>query len=160
MSNFGSRKAFLMNNKEKDKNYYNGPQSLSPLPLHVASAVIKPLDGNNIRSVALVTMEKQANQQIHMLKRQAELIMQQVKEIEERVQLSVQIYKADINFDPTVGNIYHLYEKGERRFMSMIGPGEWDIVDKGFSFIASVELNPDKTWEVLSLSTDYSRSDM
>lgn len=149
-----------MDKKEKEDLYYQGPQSMSPVPLHVASAVIKPLDGNNIRSVALTTMEKQANQQIEMLKRQAELIMQQVREIEQRVQVSAQIYQADMNFEPAIGNKYYLYSKSDKRFMSMIGPNEWDVEEKELKYMATIELNPDKTWEILELGREYDQSDL
>lgn len=117
-----------MNNEnitEDTNNYYTGKPSLSPVPLHVASAIIRPYNKQQIKTVALETVEKQANQQIAMLKRQADLIMLQVKEIEERVKVSAEIYMADINFVPVIGNTYHLYEKNENRILSLVGPQEW-----------------------------------
>ncbi len=45
-------------------------------------------------------MQKQANQQIDMLKKQAETIMEQVREIENRLQVSYGIYEAEMKFTP------------------------------------------------------------
>ncbi len=56
-------------------------------------------------------MHLQAHQQIDLLRKQAELIMQQVKEIEERLKISELIYKSEMRFKPVLGQVYYLYEK-------------------------------------------------
>lgn len=138
--------------KEKEE-YYTGRDALAPVPMHVASAIIRPVDKNKLKAVALETIEKQANERIMMLKRQAGLIMEQVREIEERIKISQAIYEADIPFEPIINGIYHLYEKeNNKRFLSMIGPNEWGKTSAEKQFVASVQLNADKTWNVISLN--------
>lgn len=136
--------------------YWSGRDALSPVPLHVASAAIKPVDKGKIKSVALETVEKQANQQISMLKKQAELIMQQVREIEERVKIAAEIYAADISFEPVIGHTYHLYERNGKRALSLVGPKEWGRSKTAGKFIATVKLLADRTWEVLEVENQES----
>lgn len=125
-------------------------QSLSPIPKHVGSALIKPEDKGKIVSVALEAMNHYANQEVDMLRKQAELIMQQVKEIENRVQISQQIYQAEIRFVPKIMGIYHLYEKSDgTRILSMVGPKEWGSKMPYKQFVSSVKLLGDHTWEII-----------
>ncbi len=135
------------------KSYYDGPASLAPVPLHVASAVIRPMDKGKTKAIALETIEKQTNQQIAMLKRQADLLMQQVREIEERVRIAAEIYKADMGFEPVINHTYHLYdtEKGGRK-LSMVAPNEWGRSPRKMEFVASVRLNADRTWDVIEVN--------
>ena len=135
--------------KDKEvKQYYTGEAKFSPIPLTVSSPVIKAENKGKIKASAVETMQKQANQQIAMLKKQADVIMQQVREIEARLQVSYSIYEAEMKFTPKINEIYHLYEKGGEKILSFISPAEWGARMPYDSFIASVLLLPDRTWEV------------
>lgn len=140
---------------ESDEPLYQGPQKLAPYPLHVSSPVIKPTDKRLIQGVALETMHKNAQQQIEMLRKQADLIMQQAKEIEERVQVSTLIYKADFRFEPVIGERYFLYKKESSYVLSPIAPEEWGRVCSYDLWLAEVELLGDKTWEVVRKDPDF-----
>lgn len=130
--------------------YYQGEAKFSPVPLSVGSPVIRPIDKNKLQANAVEAMHMQAHQQINMLRKQAELIMQQVKEIEDRLKISELIHKADMRFKPVLGQIYYLYEKEERKFLvSMIAPEEWGR-SKSFSrYLSTVRLLSDSTWDIL-----------
>lgn len=143
----------------QEKQYYTGNQAFAPIPLHVGSAIIRPIDKGKLKTTALETVEKQANQQISMLKKQAELIMQQVKDIEIRVRIAEEIYSADISFEPVIGNNYHLYEKENgNRVLSMLSPEDWGKRMPFHQFIASVKLLGDRTWEVLRASENLDKA--
>ncbi len=129
--------------------YWQGRTALAPLATHVASPIIRPVDKGKIRSIALETVAQQADQQISMLRKQAELLMQQAKEIENRVKVSEEIYAADMNFEPVIGQLYHLYERDNgTRLLSMLSPEDWGKSLK-FTFIATVRLLGDRSWDVL-----------
>ncbi len=131
--------------------YYTGEAKFSPVPMSVSSPVIKAIDKNKVRANAVEAMHMQANQQVAMLKKQAELIMQQVKEIEERLIISEQIYQADMRFKPVMGQIYHLYENEEGKYLvSLIAPNEWGKSKKFKRYISTVRLLSDHTWDVLN----------
>ena len=141
--------------EKEENNYYTGDARFSPVPLTVSSPVIKAIDKNKIRANAVEAIHMQAHQQIEMLRKQAELIMLQVKEIEERLKISELIYKAEMRFKPVLGQIYHLYEKQEKGefLVSMIAPEEWGR-SKSFSrYLSTVRLLSDSTWDVLNKTT-------
>ncbi|MEO5909431.1 MAG: DUF2452 domain-containing protein [Pelobium sp.] len=137
--------------RTEKSDYYTGEAKFSPIPMTVSSPVIKALDKNKVRANAVEAMHMQAHQQIAMLRKQAELIMQQVKEIEDRLKISELIYKADMRFKPVMGQVYHLYEKEEKgKFLvSMIAPHEWGRSKNFKRYLSTIRLLSDSTWDVL-----------
>jgi hypothetical protein len=137
-------------NKEKAM-YYTGEAKFSPVPMSVSSPVIKLIDKNKVRANAVEAMHMQAHQQIGMLRKQAELIMQQVKEIEDRLKISGLIYKAEMRFKPVMGQTYHLYEKEEKGtfLVSMIAPQEWGRSKTFSRYLSTIRLLSDSTWDIL-----------
>lgn len=140
----------MSNEKEtyNEDGSYIGSASLSPIPLSVSSPVIKAEDKNKIRANAVESMHHYAQQEMAMLKKQADLIMQQVRDIEERLKISEQIYASDLRFTPVVNQVYHLYEKENHFTLSLIGPNEWGKSSK-MKFVASVKLLGDHSWDVI-----------
>lgn len=129
---------------------YIGPSSLSPIPLSVGSPVIKAEDKNQIKANALEAMHHYANQEMAMLKKQADMIMQQVREIENRLKVSAKIYESDLKFTPVIGQIYHLYQKEDFYKLSLIGPDEWGRSKPFGDYVASVKLLGDHSWDVIN----------
>lgn len=137
--------------ENEEHTYYKGEAKFSPVPLTVNSPAIKPIDKNKLQANAVEAMHMQAHQQIDMLRRQAELIMQQVKEIEDRLRISELIYQSELRFKPVLGQVYYLYEKNEKGnfLLSMIAPEEWGR-SKSFSrYLSTVRLLSDSTWDIL-----------
>jgi len=133
---------------------YDGPASLSPIPLTVSSPAIRPEDKRLITANALETAHYQAEQQIDILRKQAELLMEQAKAIQMRVEVSRKIYEADLNFQPVIHETYYVYRRNnDTLFISMISNGEFTRrVD--LQYLHTVRLLPDKTWEVLDSADD------
>jgi len=135
-------------NTMPEQTYYKGEASFAPIALHVGSPVIRPIDKGKMKSRSLETAREQAEQQMSMLRRQADVLMQQARKIEERLRLAEEVYGSDMGFEPVVGQIYHLYvRKNGQRALSMIGPNEWGGRSPFESFATSVRLMGDKTWE-------------
>jgi hypothetical protein len=128
---------------------YAGEASLSPIPLSVSSPPIKAEDKNQIKANAVEAMHHYAAQEISMLKKQADLIMQQVREIEQRLKISENIYQSDIRFVPVVNQVYHLYEKDDYYTLSLVGPEEWGRSKNSKKYVASVKLLGDHSWDVV-----------
>lgn len=58
------------------------------------------------------------------------------------------VYSAKFNFEPVIGNTYHLYRnKNQEAFLSVIAPNECN-----FDYIGTFKLNADKMWERISIS--------
>lgn len=135
--------------------YYTGEASFAPIALHVGSPVIRPIDKGKMKSRSLETAREQAEQQMTLLRKQADLLMQQARKIEERLKLAEEVYGSDMGFEPVVGQTYHLYiRKNGQRALSMIGPSEWGGRSPFEAFAASVRLLGDKTWEAVAATTD------
>lgn len=128
---------------------YQGEDKFSPIPLTVSSPKINPIDKRLVKATAFETMQYQANQQIAMLKKQADLIMMQAKEIEDRLIISQKIYEADLNFEPVIGTTYHVYEKREKAVLSLVAPNEWGKKLPYDKHVCSATLLADKSWQVV-----------
>lgn len=132
----------------KEGAIYQGKDKFSPIPLTVNSPKIEPEDMRMVKANAFEGMKHHAEQQISILKKQAEVIMQQVRDIEKRIEISYEIYKADISFEPVIGQTYYLYQKNAKKKLSLIGPNEWGGKLPFDTCIAKVKLLADRTWEV------------
>ena len=98
----------------------------------------------------MAAMKEQTEQQLHQLYEQMQTLARQANEIKNRVKVSERIYLAQMNYEPIIGHIYYLYEKENNEdLLSMISPVEWGKNFPYKSFIASVRLLADHTWEVM-----------
>jgi hypothetical protein len=123
---------------------------LLPYAHHSGSALIKPVDKGRIKGNALAAMYEQTNAHLDQIRQQVELLMSQANAIKSRVEISEQIYIAAVNIRPIIGHTYHLYEKKDgTKTLSLIGPNEWGPRPP-YTFIATVKLLSDHTWDVLS----------
>jgi len=128
---------------------YQGLDKFSPIPLSVSSPKINPIDKRLVKATAFESMQHHANQQIDLIKQQAELLMQQARKIEERLVISRKIYEADLNFEPVINTTYHVYEKQGRTVLSLISPIEWGSRLPFDAHICSAKLLADKSWELI-----------
>jgi len=114
----------------------------------VGGALIKPMDKGRVKGLAVSAMYEQTDMQIEQIKEQIDLLAQQARAIQKRVEISEKIYLADCGFKPLIGKTYHLYEKeSEQWVLSMIGPNEWKTCP--YEFVSTVKLLADHTWEVI-----------
>ncbi len=129
---------------------YQGELHNAPYALSVTSPKIEPIDKRLLKANAHEAMQHQAEQQIQMLKKQAELLMKQAKAIEHRLEVSHAIYQADINFEPVINGIYHVYQKDNgTQVLSMVAPYEWGSKMPFSEFLYTVRLLGDRTWDIL-----------
>ncbi|MCB0835324.1 MAG: DUF2452 domain-containing protein [Bacteroidetes bacterium] len=138
---------------DKDKITEN-PHSL-PYAYHVGSIVIKPVDIGKVKGKAMTAMKEQTHIQMEQIRRQVELLALQAQEIQKRVEVSEKIYLAEMGFEPSIGEIYHLYEKSDESWvLSLVGPNEWGRKIPYTSFVSSVKMLADHTWELLKSSSE------
>ena len=98
----------FVNPIDKDKVAEN--PGLFPYSHHVGGVVINPEDTGKIKSRALTAMREQTNIQMTQIQKQVELLMKQANDLKDRVDMSEQIYQADLSFEPIISQIYHLYK--------------------------------------------------
>ncbi len=118
-------------------------------PHHSGSAMIKPTDRGKIKGRAVAAMHQQTENQMSQIYEQMQLLAEQAKSIQTRVEISERIYLTKINFEPLINHIYYIYQtaKGED-MLSLIAPNEWGR-SSSMEYLATVKLLADHTWDIL-----------
>lgn len=117
--------------EEEDK--YNA--SLLPYASNTGAPKITPTDvtswkNNNVQKVN------------HQIKTKYDSLRKEYEALMEQYEYNNLIYNATYNFEPIVGETYHLYEHEKKGiFLSLIAPNECN-----FNFKGSFRLNEDKMW--------------
>lgn len=128
---------------------------LLPYAHHVGSGLIKPEDLGKLKGRALSAMEHQTDSQLGQIYEQMQLLAEQAKRLNDRKKVSEYIYRAEMRFEPLINHTYYLYEKEDRSyFLSMIGPNNWGRSARRFSYLATVKLLADHTWDLLDSTKD------
>ncbi len=117
---------------------------------HRGSMPVVPTKQGELKGRALSAMEHQTDIQLLQIKEQMELLAQQANKIQDRVEVSSQIYGAEMRFEPLINHIYHLYQKSEgTHLLSMISPSDWGKRGCPYTFVATVRLLADHTWDIV-----------
>lgn len=135
---------------EKMKEKTTAEPGLLPYAHQSGSAVIKPEDKGKITGRAVAAMHSQTDMQMSQIYQQMQLLAEQAKSLQHRVEISERIYKTSMGFEPLINHHYFLYEKEEGNdFLSMVAPEEWGKKQRFSRFIAEVKLLADHTWEII-----------
>lgn len=109
-----------------------------PYPTHVGAPVIKPQDLTAFKKQGLVNVDR-------VVKRRYEELVKEAETLQNSIQLQKEVYESRYNFEPKIGEIYHVYEDfGGGKSLSLIAPHEWNK-----KHLFSVILNSDMTWTKL-----------
>jgi hypothetical protein len=108
---------------------------LLPYPHHIGSVPIKPENTSTFvnRGVSKVN---------HEFKDRFERLRKEYESLLEEYEWNKVIYESDLRFEPVVGEIYHLYNSDGKKFISLIGPNEWNK-----EYLGTFKLNSDLKWE-------------
>lgn len=121
-----------------DKDKVTETPSTLPYPHHVGSALIKPENTSGFISRGINKVNREMKDRVQKLKEEYETILEELKWNEI-------VYKSEINFEPLIGEVYHLYKKKDGgNFLSLIDPSQWDK-----ELIGSFKLNSELKWEKL-----------
>ena len=136
-------------NNPIDKDTITDIPNLLPYAHTVGGVQIKPIDKGRVKGRAVEAMYDQTEMQLEQIRKQIELLAQQAKHIYNRVNISEDIYLADMSFEPLIGFTYHLYEKKDgKKVLSMVAPKEWGP-NPPYTFIATVKMLSDHTWDII-----------
>lgn len=137
----------FINPIDKDKIAEN--PHLLPYAHTVGGAVIKPIDKGKVKGLAVGAMYEQTEMQLDQIREQINLLAEQANKIKARVEISENIYQADMSFKPLIGKTYHLYQRESGDYLvSMVAPSEWGRRNP-LEFKATVKLLSDHTWDIL-----------
>lgn len=84
----------------------------------------------------------------HAFNNKIELIKEEYQSLINEYEINDLLYKANMNFEPIIGQEYHLYFSNKRgeNFLSLIPPNSWKM-----EHVGSYILNNDKTWKEINL---------
>jgi len=119
-----------------DENKQKWVANILPYASNVGAPVIKPdnIDSWRQRGVSKVNH--------HLETKFLELKEEYLKLVEE-FQWNDLIYNAKFNFEPVIGEIYHLYTgDNDENFLSLISPSEWNR-----KCLGSFKLEADQKWK-------------
>ena len=117
---------------EKDGKYN---ASLLPYGSNVSAPSIHLEDISNWKKISVNKVNHQIKSKYDKLKDEFDQMMQQFE-------YNKLVYSATYNFEPVVGEIYHLYKReNDETFLSMIAPHQCN-----FNHIGSFRLNYDRMW--------------
>ena len=129
---------------------------LLPYAHTLGSAIINPIDKGKIKGLAMAAMYEHTSSQLHHLKDQIEHLIGQAQDIHDRIDVSEKVYLADCNFQPVIGQTYHLFEKSDGAcVLSMVSEQEWGDPPP-YLFLATAKLLHDHTWDILEINKDKS----
>jgi tRNA U38,U39,U40 pseudouridine synthase TruA len=113
--------------------------ALKPYGTSASSPVIKPLNTATWRNDGVQRVNKQFKSKFDEVRREYE-------ELIEKFQYNDLVYNSKFNFEPNIGEVYHLYNnRKEQSFLSIIAPEQCS-----FHHLGSFRLNTDKMWEKLA----------
>lgn len=116
----------------------------------IGGFAITPTEEGVIKSTSLNAMKDQTHMQLQQIYEQMQLLAKQASAIQERAELSLQIYQAEMKFKPCINQVYYLYEKKDgSKLLSLIAPNEWGKSIPFKNFVAKVKMLADSTWQVL-----------
>ena len=118
-------------------------KSFLPYPSSRLSPVIIPQDLSNFKSRGANKVERELQQELIELK-------EAYLKVIDAFNWNKLIYESKFNFEPVVGEIYHLYKIEDSWQLSMIEPELWH-----HKWIGSFRLNSDSRWEPQKISDDF-----
>lgn len=122
---------------------------------HLGSAIVKPEDQGKLKGRALSAMEHQTDMQLDQIRQQMQLLADQAKRLNDRKVISEVIYQAEMRFEPLINHIYHLYQKeAGSHLLSLIAPDQWGRSGQTLTYVATVRLLADHTWDILDKNSE------
>jgi hypothetical protein len=129
----GAKKPDLVVFNEETQQY---DASLKPYGTSASATAIKPLNTATWRNDGVIRVNKKIKSEFEEVKKQYEKLMEKFHDND-------LVYNSKFNFEPNIGEVYHLYQgKNQETFLSIIQPEQCN-----FEHLGSFRLNSDKMWE-------------
>ncbi len=118
---------------DEEKGYY---QKVLTYGTNIGAPAIKIEDVGGWKKTAANEVNRQIKTKFDELKKEYESLVEEYR-------WNDLIFRAEYNFVPVIGEIYHLYSRENGSiFLSMIGPNEWKM-----EYIGSFKLTSTQKWK-------------
>ena len=111
--------------------------SLLPYGTNIAAPRIVETGVSHWKNASISSFNHTFNNKIESLKNDYQRLIDEYK-------VNDMLYKCKMNFEPIVGEVYHLYldKNNDQKFLSLIPPSRWKM-----ECVGSFKLNYEKIWE-------------
>lgn len=123
-------------------------RAFMPYPVSTLSPPIIPNDLSTFKSRGISQVQRDLQQKLRELREQ---YLQAI----DHFNWNKLAYEASIQFEPVVGQTYHLYAMSRGNVLSMIEPQEWP-----YRHLASIRLNIDRQWQIEAIGTGVDVQDL
>jgi hypothetical protein len=120
------------------------PASFMSYPVSTLSPKIVPTDLTSFKSKGITKVQKDAAHKLQDLKEQYEQIV-------EDFNWNKLVYESRFNFEPVIGETYHLYREADHFRLSLIEPERWPQK----RYVGSFELRSSGNWKVIRKAPDF-----
>jgi len=119
---------------KKPDNYVENP-GIMPYGTDLGAPSIRPENIENWKNSKIIKVNKEFSNRYEFLKKQYDDLIEEFK-------WNDMIYRSKFNFEPVVGETYHLYcRQNGKNFLSLIEPNQWNK-----EHIGTFTLNFDNKW--------------
>jgi len=119
---------------KKPDNYVENP-GIMPYGTDLGAPSIRPENIENWKNSKIIKVNKEFSNRYEFLKKQYDDLIEEFK-------WNDMIYGSKFNFEPVVGETYHLYcRQNGKNFLSLIEPNQWNK-----EHIGTFTLNFDNKW--------------
>lgn len=122
-------------------------------PDNVADSPLTTPYGTNVSAPAFTVpdvkgyKQAQAAEASHRFHQRYNELENAMQELMNQAQYNDRLLSADIAFKPIIGRVYHLYNKEQKDFISMISPGEWgQKYMQSLTYVGSYKILADNVW--------------
>lgn len=124
---------------DEERGYYSNRLTYGT---NVSAPAIRPDDVAGWKIGAVQRANKYFESHFEELKRQYETLVEEFRWTE-------MVYTAKYNFEPIIGNTYHLYlDESANPFLSLISPNEWKSHP---DYVGAFRLDSKNKWEKIDL---------
>ncbi len=134
---------------EDEKGYqgenHQGEERHAPYPVSRLAPAIKLVDLAREIEQADAQVNHRVSAKLRVIADQIRSLQAQARNILDEASRDKVLHQAQCQFKRIPGRIYHLYEKGEGNYFSMLSPQEW-AGSPPHRFIGSYRLEADMSW--------------
>lgn len=124
-------------------------RSSLPYPMELGSPSFFPIDAHKEKDILLNISKLNAKQEYERIMEQVAVLKKQADALSNRMQVSEIMHKCIYGFKAVHGKKYYVYYNSfsDENTLSLNGPNSWSAFPGYYTYIMTVRLMGDSTWE-------------
>jgi len=124
-------------------------RSSLPYPMELGSPAFAPIAIEKEKDILLNVSKLNAKQEYDRIMEQVEVLKKQAESLNNRIQVSEMMHDCVYSFRVVHGKCYYVYcdSRKKQNVLSIIGPDNWSVFPSHYTYVMTVRLMGDSTWE-------------